>query len=382
MQKFDLNDIALIPAIISDIKSRKDINIYDENNMLHLFTAPMFDVIDKQNYKNYLNNNVYTIIPRKSKYYLIDYSIDSKVFIAYGLEDIKKLFINNKDFYLEYLKIYKDHKFYILIDIANGHMKYLLDLIKELKDIYESRIVIMAGNIANPKTYELYCKYNIDYVRLGVGTGSACLTTSNTAIYYPMGSLLAEINEIKKDYKFNKKFTTKVIIDGGIKGYSDIIKSYALGADYIILGSVFNKALESSGLTFIKSKDKDIKNILKINDKTEYKNYIKTKEDNYIIDQYSNIAEILFNNNITIYKEYRGMSTKEIQKELNRKELRTSEGITKTNKVEYLLNKWLENYKDYLKSSMSYMGYKNINDMIGNGKFINLTENAYLRHNK
>lgn len=56
----------------------------------------------------------------------------------------------------------------------------------------------MAGNIANPETYEEYCKAGIDYCRVGIGGGSGCNTSTFLGVHYPMGSLLKECNRIKQ----------------------------------------------------------------------------------------------------------------------------------------------------------------------------------------
>ena len=52
----------------------------------------------------------------------------------------------------------------ICIDIANGHMSELLETIKSIKEKYGRQVIIMSGNIANPKTYEDYDKAGCDYV--------------------------------------------------------------------------------------------------------------------------------------------------------------------------------------------------------------------------
>jgi len=45
----------------------------------------------------------------------------------------------------------------------------------------------MVGNIANPETYKEYCEIGVDYIRVGVGSGSACTTSANGAIHLPNG---------------------------------------------------------------------------------------------------------------------------------------------------------------------------------------------------
>ena len=75
------------------------------------------------------------------------------------------------------------------------------------------------------------------------------------------------------------------------------------------------------------------------------------------------------------------MSTKEVQKKWGRENLKTSEGIVKTNPVEYTLGQWTENFKDYLKSAMSYTNSKTL-DEFKESEFVFITENALKRFNK
>jgi len=180
-----------------------------------------------------------------------------------------------------------------------------------------------------------------------------CLTTVQTGVGYPMASLIEECSDIKKHMNFPN---TKIVADGGFKKYSDVIKALALGADYVMLGSIFNKSLESSGET--------------------------TKEDGTVVDQFSSHAQELFNADIPLYKTFRGMSTKEVQKAWGRNELKTSEGVVRRNKVEYTIDGWIENFDSYLRSAMSYTGHKELRDFIG-GVHLNLiTQNALNRFNK
>jgi hypothetical protein len=82
-----------------------------------------------------------------------------------------------------------------------------------------------------------------------------------------------------------------------------------------------------------------------------------------------------------MYKKFRGMSTKEVQKKWGRDKLITSEGISKYNKVEYTLDKWLENLQDYLKSAMSYTNSRNLEEF-KDTEYIFITENALKRYYK
>jgi len=127
-----------------------------------------------------------------------------------------------------------------------------------------------------------------------------------------------------------------------------------LGADYVMIGSLFNKAIESCGDNYLWGK-------IKVNKK---------------------IANFAYSNKIPVYKKFRGMSTKEVQKQWGKKRLRTSEGVVRIRKVEYTLSKWVENFEDYLRSAMSYSNAKNLNEFVGKADTIKISNNAYYRFKK
>lgn len=317
---YSLKEITIIPATISDINSRSECNPY-YGELLPLFTAPMSAVVGVNSWKDYMNNKINPIIPRNILIEKrLNFLSNTTMFVSFSLSEIQQQFID-KD-YTDY-----NGQFHILIDIANGNMKKMFNLVKQLKQKYED-IVIMAGNIANPETYREYCKAGIDYCRIGIGGGSGCNTSTFTGIHYPMGSLLKECNTIKETYK-NLSIQnvglnpTKIIADGGIKGYSDIIKCLALGADYVMCGSVFAKMKESEG------------------------------------------EIILHDTKPILYKTFYGMSTPKAQIELGGDGSKATEGNETLIPVEYTMKEWVDNFESYLKSAMSYCGKRTLEEFVG-----------------
>lgn len=334
--KLDWDDISLVPSLMSEIDSRSDINPYYKNNKLPIFTAPMDKVVSKDNAKLFLDNNINVCLPRNIK------DVNDECFYSYGLDEIVSI-VDNKQ------ELPKN----VLIDIANGHMKKLYDVVKKIKKTYD--IELMIGNIANPETYRLYCDLScgVDYIRVGIGGGSVCTTSANVSVHYPMASLVNECYRISMRYKN----PPKIVADGGFKNFSDINKAIALGADYVMLGSIFNKCIESCSESYIKQGD-DYK-LISDDDAIEY-----------------------FEADGDVYKYFRGMSTKEVQKSWNKLNIKTGEGISLYNKVEYNLSGWCENFTDYLKSSMSYTGFCDINNFRGNADWIQISNMAFNRFNK
>lgn len=157
--KYDWNDISIVPASLSTISSRKEINSTYEGK-LPLFTAPMDKVIDETNIKIFEDNNINVCLPRHVKYEKLK---NDNYFYSYGLDEIIEL-LNNKS------QLPKK----VLIDIAQGHMKKLYDTAKLIKETFGNNIELMVGNIANPDTYREYCEIGVDYIRVGIGGGSSC----------------------------------------------------------------------------------------------------------------------------------------------------------------------------------------------------------------
>lgn len=343
---FDFDDILIEPTVFSDINSRSEINPFNNDGTLPIFTAPMDTVITLTNYSIFKDVGINPVIPRTPD----STWISNEMFLSYSLIDFNKIFLENTP----EIK----GKVFVLIDVANGHMKSLYDSAKIAKIKYGNSMCLMVGNVANPKTFREYCKIGVDLVRVGIGNGNACLTSENTSIGYSLASLIKKCYKIKK----NNKFNTKIVADGGFKKYSDIIKALGLGADYVMLGSILNKALESAGET--------------------QKKRNSTLGGWETVNQYSTETKEMFNVDTEFRKLFRGMSTKDVQKSWGKEKLTTSEGVVKYQKVEYTINGWVENFTDYLKSAMSYTGKRELHQFIGGVKFNKISLNSLNRYKK
>ena len=368
--KLNYDDVTIVPEVLTDICSRSVCNPYDEDGYLPIFASCMSSVVSLENAGDFNAAKIRVVIPRS-------YSVEERLnylfvnegnFVAFSLNEARDIFIDRAEelhigrriFYrgmdalddgLSYENFTAEIPIRICIDLANGHMRCLLDLVKEIKEKYGNNIIIMTGNIANPETYRAYNEAGVDYVRVSIGTGNVCSTSSNTAVHYPPFSLIKEIYEIKQEIDGH----CKVIADGGIRGYRDIQKAL-IYADYVMVGSLFNKAIESAGKTTYgtfywnvrgKKIARPIKTLL-------YFGKEVPKED------YGLAYSLVKRGKLTVWKENFGMSTKIAQGLINKandieaKKLKTSEGLLKYQKVEFNIAGWAENETDYLRSAMSY----------------------------
>lgn len=345
---YNYSDLEITPEITTSISSRSECNPrYNAN--LPLFTAPMDSIVNINNLDYWSSNSIIPIIPRNIPYDVrLKYLCTLNTWVALSYNEFKELFcVLNNDIQQAYLP--KDSIFRVCIDIANGHQLALLNSIKLAKSLAKENnytLIIMAGNIANPDTYYEYCKAGVDYVRCGIGGGSGCLTSSNVGVHYGLASLILECRNIKEQLlKTGNLNYTKIIADGGIKGYRDAIIALACGADYVMIGGIFASFLESAspiiGLKYLEDGG------ILLNDK----HISFTKEDLKVEENKRDLIK-----NYTLLKDFHGMSTKEAQLSINPNivNLKTSEGKRFTQTVEYTMEQWVNNFEDYLKSAMSY----------------------------
>lgn len=348
---YSFDEVGLIPAAKSTVKSRKDVNPFDENGKLPIFVSPMTCIINSNNF-NTFNSKTYAIEPI---YNLADTKSFEKRFeacknhwTAFTVNEFEEHFINNK---------VEDVQYYILIDCAQGHMQRLYDLVYKAKHMY-SHMTIMIGNIANPKAYLECCKAGVDFIRLGIGGGNSCTTSTQTGFHASMPWLICCITKyrqkgipiklstgesafvsIQTALKHNKILTeTKIVADGGIDRVDKAMKALALGADYIMMGRQFASCKESCGT--------DIKGLEK-----PYKKYYGQSSNLGQIDRFGHIKS-------------------------------HSEGTSLLVEVTHSYDELVKDFEDVLRSAMSYANAKTLSEYIGKVKFEYQTEFEFKAYNK
>ncbi len=356
--KLNYNDITIIPEVTTRISSRSECNPYDNDGFLPIFASCMSSVVSMENYKNFNDSKIRVVIPRTYSYEeRINFLLNDKInFVAFSLNETKQLFQEGAFHYPSYNLSCFPLK--ICIDLANGHMDSLIEMVKEIKSEFGDKVIIMTGNIANPETYKVYEEAGVDFVRVSIGSGAACITSSLTGVHFPVFSLLKDIYEIKQNINGN----CKIVADGGIRDYRDVQKAL-IYADYVMIGSVLNSAIDSAGIAKYGKCYwningfkilRPLKTLLKYNRVVNPKDYQKVLAD-------------IKNGKVEVWKEYFGMASKKAQKLINKgnntnNKLKTSEGTIKRNKVSFSISGWSENETDALRSAMSYTDSKNLEE--------------------
>lgn len=392
-EKYTYNDLFIVPAMVSNISHRSECNCFDRNGKLPFFASPMASVVNKDNINQWETNAITPIVPRTENFSTrITFSGKGK-WVAWSLSEFVDLFVYGKQ---DMLPINECGETKALIDIANGHMIYALNSIEFAKSKAADKgynLVVMYGNIANPLTYLEYARFGVDYIRCGIGSGDCCITSSNTGVHYPMASLIDECNQYKNsiytingdyyaDYlnqRMPLKSIPKIVADGGIRNYSDTIKALALGADMVMVGTLFGSFFESASpfyLGEIEENDKDF------DTKLTLRNYFNTIVDFNEKISMSENTKRKFIDMLPLSKTIFGMSTKKAQIAINGTATKTSEGVEKVVPIKYTIHQWTENMEHYLRTAMSYCNTATLEDFIGKQKLIKASVSSKMAINK
>ena len=225
----------------------------------------------------------------------------------------------------------------IVVDTAHGHTKKVAEIIKKIKKIKSKNTALCAGNIATPEAAKFLANLGVDVIKVGIGPGSICTTRLVAGIGMPQ---LSAILAVKKGLK-NKNI--KIIADGGIKFSGDIPKALAAGADAVMIGSLFAGTDEAPG------------KIIKKNGR--------------------------------FYKSFRGMGSigamnkgsadRYFQTKQKDKSKYVPEGVEGLVKYKGEVGNIIFQLVGGLKSSMGYLGRKNIKDLRKKAKFVKITKAGF-----
>lgn len=221
----------------------------------------------------------------------------------------------------------------LVVDTAHGHSQKVLEMITWIKNKYKDLDVI-GGNIATKEAAVALVEAGADAVKVGIGPGSICTTRIIAGVGVPQLTAIHDVATALKGADI------PVIADGGIRYSGDIAKAIAAGAQCVMIGSLLAGTDEAPGET------------------------------------------ILFKGRS--YKAYRGMGSlgamssasgskdRYMQSDVDNSKL-VPEGIE--GRVPYkgsMLN-IVHQLMGGLRSSMGYLGAKDINTMMENAKFMQVS---------
>lgn len=133
----------------------------------------------------------------------------------------------------------------IIIDTAHGHSRGVVQMLKDVKARFGTKVDVVVGNIATADAALMLAEAGADAVKVGIGPGSICTTRIIAGVGVPQLSAVMEVAHALK------ASGVPVIADGGIRFTGDIVKAIASGAATVMVGSMLAGVEESPGETII-----------------------------------------------------------------------------------------------------------------------------------
>ena len=225
--KLDYSDVLIRPKR-STMSSRGEVNLERTHNFLWSkkkwtgvpIMASNMDTVGTPAMHKVLTK--YKLITCPAKHYLKKDQDQFKKGKAYtcwfgGIDDIKSLA--------------KTASGFIGLDVANGYTIKFVDAVKKLRDKCPDA-TIAAGNVVTADMTQELILAGADIVKVGIGPGSVCTTRIKTGIGYPQLSAVIECADAAHG------LDAHIIADGGCVNSGDIVKAFAAGADFVMLGGM------------------------------------------------------------------------------------------------------------------------------------------------
>ncbi len=227
----------------------------------------------------------------------------------------------------------------LVLDVAHGHTEQVLKALRDLRKEFGDDVQVIAGNVATPDGFESLAAY-ADCVKVGIGPGAVCTTRVVAGVGVP------QLTAIMSCAEASERTGIPMMADGGIRGSADVVKGLAAGASTVMVGMLLAGTDESPGAVVVRNgrKSKIYRGMASfyamLGREAKLKGDVTIDE----VADYSYMAE-----GIEAYVDYRGSASEVVRQLVNG-----------------------------LKSGMSYLGARTVDELKRNAVFIQITHAAYL----
>lgn len=131
------------------------------------------------------------------------------------------------------------------IDSSEGYSEWQAITLKWIRDNYGDTVKVGAGNVVDKEGFDFLVEHGADFVKIGIGGGSICITREQKGIGRGQASAVLEVAKARDEYYEKTGIYVPICSDGGIVHDYHMTLALAMGADFIMLGRYFARFDES-----------------------------------------------------------------------------------------------------------------------------------------
>jgi len=135
----------------------------------------------------------------------------------------------------------------VCLDSSDGYSEWQRETITWVKERFGGRLKIGAGNVVDREGFLYLAEAGADFVKVGIGGGSICITREQKGLGRGQASAVLEVAEARREFADASGTYVPICSDGGIVHDYHIVLALAMGADFVMMGRYFARFDESPG---------------------------------------------------------------------------------------------------------------------------------------
>jgi IMP dehydrogenase len=133
----------------------------------------------------------------------------------------------------------------VCIDSSDGFSEWQYETIKFTKEKYNGKVKVGAGNIVDKDGFLYLVEAGADFIKVGIGGGSICITREQKGIGRGQATAIIEVAKARNEYFEKTGIYIPICSDGGIVQDYHMVLALAMGADFLMMGRYFARFDES-----------------------------------------------------------------------------------------------------------------------------------------
>lgn len=133
----------------------------------------------------------------------------------------------------------------LCIDSSDGYSEWLSESLHWIKETYGSQVLVGAGNVVDKEGFDYLVKAGADFIKVGIGGGSICITREQKGIGRGQATALIDVAQARDNYFKESGIYVPICSDGGLVHDYHMVLALAMGADFLMMGRYFARFDES-----------------------------------------------------------------------------------------------------------------------------------------